>query len=165
MQGPQAVTRPQKRFFKIVFHYCSCITWIKESKMCVIFSWVSRVTACGVAICVQVSRESDPSGTDGEGKRGVVHLWRPKRQPGWTCPQQHYFSEVLTMESQTCVQNIVFENLDWWWTGYRSWRHRPTFLKLWILTHVIIFAEMLTVTQHRELTRLQFNCRWAVRSP
>ena len=37
-----------------------------ESNMCASFSGVARDTAQGVETCVQVSRESHPSGTDGE---------------------------------------------------------------------------------------------------
>ena len=41
----------------------------------------------GAETCVQVSRESHPSGTDGDGRRAVVRLYRHRRQHGWTCPQ------------------------------------------------------------------------------
>ena len=36
--------------------------------MCATFSGVSRDTDQGVETCVQVSRESDPCGTDGDGR-------------------------------------------------------------------------------------------------
>ena len=38
------------------------------------FSGVSRDTAQGVETCVQVSHLSDPSGTDGDGRRAVIGL-------------------------------------------------------------------------------------------
>ena len=37
--------------------------------------------------CVRVSLDSDPSVTDGYGRRAVDRLWRRWRQHGWTCPQ------------------------------------------------------------------------------
>ena len=78
-------------------------TQTKESDMCATCSRVSRDTAQGVKTCVQVSRESDPSGTDGDGKScgSLVKAQTSARADVPTAP--HFFA-VRTKESNTCVQ-------------------------------------------------------------
>ena len=85
-------------------------TRTKELHMCATCSGVSRDTAQGVETCVEVSRSSHPSGTDGNGRRAVDRLCRHRRQHGWTCPQLHTFFAVRTKASNTCVQVSFYKD-------------------------------------------------------
>ena len=49
---------------------------------------------------VRVTRDSDPSGTDGYGRRAVDRLWRRWRQHGWTCPQLTTFFPRRTKDAR-----------------------------------------------------------------
>ena len=80
----------QKRFFLASSIVAAAKHGPRCSDMHASFSGVSRDTAQGVQTRVQVSREFDPFGSDGDG-RAVVRLRRHRRQHGWTCPQLSTF--------------------------------------------------------------------------
>ena len=67
----------------------------------------ARDTDQGVETCVQVSRESHPSGTDGDRKESCGSLVKAQASARVFVPNAPPFFVVLTKESHTCVQ-VVF---------------------------------------------------------
>ena len=81
--------------------------------MCVTFSGVSRDTARGVETCAKVPRESDPSGTEGDGRScgSPAQTQASARVDVPTAPLP--CSVVRTKESNTRVQVFFWrERLD-----------------------------------------------------
>ena len=71
--------------------------------MCATFSGVSRDTDQGGETCAQVSRESDPCGTDGDGRsRGSPAQAQASARVGRA--HSSTLLAVRSMESTSCVQ-------------------------------------------------------------
>ena len=105
-------TQESNHVCKFLTIFTQLETRTKEFHTCASFSGVARDTVQGVETCVQVSRESHPSGTDGDRRRAVDRLRRYRRQHRWTCPQLRHFFVVRTKESNTCV-HVFLREIAW----------------------------------------------------